>query len=314
MAATAATSASLLNSSKQIPPASGRIPAASSLGAPLRTHCYPTKKRLIKINRKVIAAASVAAAPVEEVKEYVLPTWAEFDLGRAPVYWKTMNGLPPTAGERLKLFYNPAATKLAPNEEFGIAFNGGFNQPIMCGGEPRAMLQKVRGKADPPIYTIQICIPKHAMSLIFSFTNGTEWDGPYRLQFQVPKAWRNRPIEFFTEGLAEELSKEGACEQAIFPDTNVVITRCAMIGNLTLEGVCLMFSLPFRSFQHLKSQAICASFERHGGYEYLLVSTNAGDRCNLDLVLGCTDPSSPMFDPLATVDDGSCPPYSESED
>lgn len=40
---------------------------------------------------------------------------------------------------------------------------GGFNQPIMCGGEPRAMLQKVRGSADPPIYTIQICIPKHGM-------------------------------------------------------------------------------------------------------------------------------------------------------
>lgn len=28
---------------------------------------------------------------------YVLPSWAEFDLGRAPVYWKTMNGLPPSA-------------------------------------------------------------------------------------------------------------------------------------------------------------------------------------------------------------------------
>ena len=38
---------------------------------------------------------------------------------------------------------------------------GGFNQPIMCGGEPRAMLKKARGKADRPIYTIQICIPKH---------------------------------------------------------------------------------------------------------------------------------------------------------
>lgn len=38
---------------------------------------------------------------------------------------------------------------------------GGFNQPIMCGGEPRAMLKKDRGKADSPIYTMQICIPKH---------------------------------------------------------------------------------------------------------------------------------------------------------
>lgn len=104
---------------------------------------------------------------------------------------------------------------------------GGFNQPIMCGGEPRAMLRKDRGKADSPIYSIQICVPKHgsimvlqflnillmksfnvllltslfcaALNLIFSFTNGVEWDGPYRLQFQVPKALQNRPIEFFNE-------------------------------------------------------------------------------------------------------------------
>jgi hypothetical protein len=29
-------------------------------------------------------------------------------------------------GEKLKLFYNPAAAQLAPSEEFGIAFNGNF--------------------------------------------------------------------------------------------------------------------------------------------------------------------------------------------
>ncbi|KAL8464663.1 hypothetical protein ACS0TY_034240 [Phlomoides rotata] len=277
MAATAATSASLFNSSKQI--SSARFASKSHVvrfvDAPFRTN-DPIKKKSTKNRGKVFAAAAapVAAPPVEEIKEYVLPSWAEFDIGRAPVYWKTMNGLPPTAGERLKLFYNPAATKLVPNEDFGIAFNGGFNQPIMCGGEPRAMLKRVRGKADLPIYTIQICIPKHALSLIFSFTNGIEWDGPYRLQFQVPKAWKNRPAQFFTEGLADELSTEGACEKAIFPDTNIVVTTCAMIGNLTVEG---------------------------------------GDRCDLDLVPGCIDPSSPFFDPLATVDDGSCPPYSNSE-
>lgn len=174
----------------------------------------------------------------------------------------------------MKLFYNPAAAKLVPNVEYGIAFNGGFNQPIMCGGEPRAMLRKDRGKADTPIYVIQICVPKHALNLIFSFTNGVDWDGPYRLQFQVPRAWRNRPIEFFNQGLAEELSKEGACDKAIFPDTNVVITRCAMIGNLAVEG---------------------------------------GDRCNLDLVLGCMDPNSYLYNPLANVDDGSCPLESDSE-
>lgn len=38
---------------------------------------------------------------------------------------------------------------------------GGFNQPIMCGGEPRQMLKKDRGKADSPIYTIQMRVPKH---------------------------------------------------------------------------------------------------------------------------------------------------------
>ncbi|XP_051135673.1 protein POST-ILLUMINATION CHLOROPHYLL FLUORESCENCE INCREASE, chloroplastic isoform X2 [Andrographis paniculata] len=277
----AAATASLFASSKQIASISNRIAgpscdhqwriAANRLsGSPLRTN-NPFRRRVAKTTEIKIRAV---ATTVEEIKECALPTWAEFDLGRAAVYWKTMNGLLPTAGERLKLFYNPAATNLAPNLEFGIAFNGGFNQPIMCGGEPRAMLRKIRGKADPPIYTIQICIPKHATSLIFSFTNGVDWDGPYQLQFQVPKAWKNRPPEFFTTGLAEELSKEGACEQAIFPDTNVVATTCAMVGNLSVEG---------------------------------------GDRCSLDLVAGCTDPSSPLFNPLANVDDGSCP-LSDSED
>ena len=38
-----------------------------------------------------------------------------------------------------------------------------------------------------------------AVNLIFSFTNGVDWDGPYRLQFQVPKRWQNKPIEFFNE-------------------------------------------------------------------------------------------------------------------
>ncbi|KAJ6427573.1 hypothetical protein OIU84_023045 [Salix udensis] len=236
-----------------------------------------TKKRTVKIGRKVIAAAAAAATTtsLEEVKEYARPTWSMFELGTAPVFWKTMNGLPPSSGENLKLFYNPAANKLAPNEEFGIAFNGGFNQPIMCGGEPRAMLRKVRGKADPPFYTIQICVPKHAVNLIFSFTNGVNWDGPYRLQFQVPNGWRNKPIEFFNEGLAEELSKEGACEKAIFPDTDVIAKRCAMIGNLSIEG---------------------------------------GDRCDLDLVLGCMDTSSHLYNPLANVDDGSCPVDLDMED
>ncbi|CAN1330984.1 Protein POST-ILLUMINATION CHLOROPHYLL FLUORESCENCE INCREASE, chloroplastic [Linum perenne] len=234
-----------------------------------------TKKRTT--SGRVDASATsttIVAAPVT-VEEYALPSWAKFEIGKAPVYWKTTNGLPPSSGELLKLFYNPDAKKLTPNEEFGIAFNGGFNQPIMCGGEPRAMLEKVRGKADGPLYSIQICIPKHAVNLIFSFTNGVDWDGPYRLQFQVPKAWRNKPIEFFNEGLGRELSQEGACDRAIFPDTEIIPTRCAMVGNLSTEG---------------------------------------GDRCDLDLVPGCMDTSSHLFNPLANVDDGSCPIDLDIED
>lgn len=287
MAAVALISTSLYASTTQISSAgrsTSRINPSSYLtetyaayftSLPLRKY-HQKRRKSGKIGEKISAAATaVATTPAEEVKEFTLPKWAEFDLGRAPIYWKTMNGLPPTSGEKLKVFYNPAATKLVPNEEFGIAFNGGFNQPIMCGGEPRVMLCITRGKADPPIYTIQICIPKHATNLIFSFTNGTEWDGPYRLQFQVPKNWRNKPVDFFNEGLAEELSRDGACEKAIFPDTNIVVDRCAMIGNLTVEG---------------------------------------GDRCELDLVTGCTNPSSLLYNPLANVDDGSCPLYSDSED
>ncbi|XP_074312648.1 protein POST-ILLUMINATION CHLOROPHYLL FLUORESCENCE INCREASE, chloroplastic [Silene latifolia] len=245
------------------------------MGSPLREHPLIRSKVISNRDRQIRAVAAVATTPKEEIKEFVLPTWAEFEFGTAPVYWKTMNGLPPTAGQKLRIFYNPVAANLEPNEDYGIAFNGGFNQPIMCGGEPRAMLKKTRGKVDPPFYTIQICIPKHAMNLIFSFTNGTDWDGPYRLQFKLPRGLTNKPITELNEGLAEELSREGACEQAIFPDTSIVVTRCAMIGNLTVEG---------------------------------------GDRCNLDLVEGCTDPESPMYNPLANVDDGTCPPYSDSEE
>ncbi|XVF74746.1 hypothetical protein PTKIN_Ptkin13bG0136400 [Pterospermum kingtungense] len=248
--------------------------ASSFVGAPLPRN-FPKKKRFVQISGKVSATATVTRSPMQEIAEYTLPSWAMFELGRAPVYWKTMNGLPPSSGEKLKLFYNPVASKLVPNEEFGIAFNGGFNQPIMCGGQPRQMLRKARGKADSPIYTIQILVPKHAVNLIFSFTNGADWDGPHRLQFQVPKAWQNRQIGFFNQGLAAELSQEGACDRAIFPDTNVVVDRCTMIANLSKEG---------------------------------------GDRCSLDLVPGCMDPNSILYDPLANVDDGSCPIDSDLED
>lgn len=34
---------------------------------------------------------------VDYFGRYKLPSWATFEMGIAPVYWKTMNGLPPTA-------------------------------------------------------------------------------------------------------------------------------------------------------------------------------------------------------------------------
>lgn len=248
--------------------------ASSFKGASL-PKSSPNQKKTVRITGKVTAAVTIATTPYDEIKEYTRPSWAMFELGKAPVYWKTMNGLPPMSGEKLKIFYNPYAKNLLPNEGFGIGFNGGFNQPFMCGGEPRAMLKKKRGQNDSPFYTIHICVPKHAVNLIFSFTNGVDWDGPYRIQFQVPRVWRNKPMDFFNKGLAAELSKDGACEKAIFPDTDIVVDRCALIGNLSVEG---------------------------------------GDRCDLNLVPGCMDTSSPLYNPLANVDDGSCPIDSDSED
>jgi hypothetical protein len=78
-----------------------------------------------------------------------------------------------------------------------------------------------------------------AMTLVFSFTNGVDWDGPYTLKFRVPKPWLNKPLSFFNEGLADELNREGACDRAIFPDENVVITSCEM-GSYYEEGVKLL--------------------------------------------------------------------------
>lgn len=39
------------------------------------------------------------------------------------------------------------------------------------------------------------------------------------------------------QGLTQELSQEGACDRAIFPDSSILITRCAMVGNLNVDGV-----------------------------------------------------------------------------
>ena len=38
---------------------------------------------------------------------------------------------------------------------------GGFNQPIMCAGEPRVMAKKERGSLCEPFYSIKINVPLH---------------------------------------------------------------------------------------------------------------------------------------------------------
>ncbi|PKU72344.1 hypothetical protein MA16_Dca006344 [Dendrobium catenatum] len=226
-----------------------------------------------------------------ELDCYFLGSVSIFDIFKCIVDLKTSSLQVPSSLFHLMLIFDAAAPTLWREENRDVAcfkplsnesydiFDKykalcTFYQPIPYSGEPRVMRIKERGEADLPIYTIKIQAPKYAVSLIFSFTNGVEWDGPYKLQFQVLKKWRNKPITFFNEGLAEELSKEGACEGAIFPDSHVIIESCK-IDDLYLEG---------------------------------------GDRCKLDLLMGCMDPNSPLYDPFANVDDGSCPVGSDSED
>lgn len=47
---------------------------------------------------------------------------------------------------------------------------GGFNQPIMCGGEPRVMTKKERGSQCVPFFSIKINVPKHGKFLDFFLT------------------------------------------------------------------------------------------------------------------------------------------------
>ncbi|GAQ85423.1 post-illumination chlorophyll fluorescence increase [Klebsormidium nitens] len=199
--------------------------------------------------------------------EYPLPSWSKFESGECAVFWETTFGRPPASGEPLKIYFNArGATELNIVDDY-VAFNGGFNQPIMCGGTPRSMTKNERGPHCDPFYSIRINVPVHAQTLEFSFTDGKEWHGSYKLSFEMPTRFRNQPQSFFDQGLAAELSAEDGCETAIFPDSVIIQDRCMMPGGMGLEG---------------------------------------GDRCMLDINPGCMDPASPFYDPLANVDDGSC--------
>lgn len=54
--------------------------------------------------------------------------------------------------------------------KFGVDA-GGFNQPIMCGGEPRIMAKKERGSLCETIYAIKINVPLHGKPLEIHFVS-----------------------------------------------------------------------------------------------------------------------------------------------
>eukprot|EP00475_Leptophrys_vorax_P028995 TRINITY_DN4229_c0_g1_i2.p1 TRINITY_DN4229_c0_g1~~TRINITY_DN4229_c0_g1_i2.p1 ORF type:complete len:283 (-),score=1.01 TRINITY_DN4229_c0_g1_i2:659-1507(-) len=212
--------------------------------------------------------ATTVATDTKTAVAYRLPTWARFELGLAPVYWESAAGGTPTAGELMTIWFNPEASSLTPNPDFGVAFNGGFNSPIMCGSEARRMTRKDRGPKCTPLFSIRVNVPKHAKTIEFSVTDGSQWEGAYVVEMQLHPSLRSQSIQALNEALAAEMALDGACDNAIFPDSEYIADRCLMPGGLDKEE---------------------------------------GLTCSLDIVKGCMDPSSPFYDPLAIVDDGSCP-------
>ncbi|KAG4921695.1 hypothetical protein JHK84_050563 [Glycine max] len=65
----------------------------------LSPRSYLGKKKHVKFSKN-ISAAIVATTTTEEIPEYKLPSWAKFEIGKVAVYWKPMNGLPPTSIRR----------------------------------------------------------------------------------------------------------------------------------------------------------------------------------------------------------------------
>lgn len=196
--------------------------------------------------------------------------WSTFEMGKSPVYWdakptavraacktnesdvhaegKTRQQAdrahvdPKTKGELLTIYFNPKVNNVLEGES--IAFNGGFNGPFMCGGAPRPMTKKDRGPACDPLYSIRINVPKHALWLEFSFTDGQEWDEGYKLKFLVPENHRGQSLDFFNQELAKEMSEEDACYHAIFPDAVSEPDSLFLGGSMSIGMSCDLDVVP----------------------------------------------------------------------
>lgn len=188
-------------------------------------------------------------------------SWADFDMGVSAVHWDTE----PESGKIITIYYNPTASSKL-NTGVPIAFNGGFNGPFMCGGEPRTMTKRERGPKDDLIFSVRLNVPRNACWLEFSFTDGTNWDEGYKMNFKLPKDIQGLDKSTLDSRLAEEMSPDGACLAAIYADPPPPEADSCIIGG----------------------------------------SMEAAASCDLDLVVGCTDPAAPNYNPLATVDDKSC--------
>lgn len=194
---------------------------------------------------------------------YTGSTWTAFELGLQPVWWQPEV---PKPGETMTVYYNNALTNLEPEVGDFVKFNGGFNGPFMCGGEPRPMAVVTENPTGGKIYSVRVKIPQAAQFLQVSFTDGVRWDESYTIPVEQPASVRNNDKAYFDQLLEKEMGREGACAEAIFPDPAPVPDRCTLPGGVGLVG----------------------------------------QSCELDLIPGCLDPASPNYDPSANVDNDSC--------
>eukprot|EP00976_Prorocentrum_cordatum_P054382 1097426-Prorocentrum_minimum.AAC.1 len=272
MAMSAARGAVMASSSVRVSSGNRASPAQCTtpalLARPSAKAAFSYKRSTVVAQRSVVSVSATATAPAvgSDLSRDILTSkydrsWSSFELGANPVYWEPAQ---PSAGEVVTIWFNPDMTQL---EDTGnVAFNGGFNGPFMCGGEPRPMALKSRGSSAPPLYSIRVNVPKHASFLEFGFTDGVNWDEGYKLEIVPLPENIGRDLAYFNDKLATEMSVDGACDSAIFPDPAPLPLSCPMPGGVGLVG----------------------------------------QSCDLDIVRGCTNPDDPDYNPMATEDDTTC--------